>query len=144
VHDRAPLPIDAADAVANMAYIDAAYNPFWHFDKSISLGGPTGWSGDPLQAVSDPSLGGPTGESLLGAPTGSWAGAPLPGTAAVPHMRVYWSSTRPGEHAVKLSVVGFANTAKAWPAKIAAATPAMTISRRGWSWKDTIILLRAL
>jgi hypothetical protein len=37
-----------------------------------------------------------------------------------------------------LSVVGFAETANAWPAKIAAANPAMTISRRGWSWKDTI------
>jgi hypothetical protein len=37
-----------------------------------------------------------------------------------------------------LSVVGFAETAKAWPAKIAAANPAMPISRRGWSWKDTI------
>ena len=93
VHDRSLPPIDAADAVANMAYIDAAYSPFWHFDKSISLGGPTGWSGDVLQAVSDPSLGGPTGESLLGAPTGSWVGTPLPGSPAVPHMRVYWSST---------------------------------------------------
>jgi hypothetical protein len=69
------------------------YSPFWHFDKSISLGGPTGWSGDVLQAVSDPSLGGPTRGTLLGASTGSWAGTPLPGTAAVPHMRVYWSST---------------------------------------------------
>ena len=85
-----------------MPYIDAAYSPFWHFDKSISLGGPTGWSGDPSQAVSDPSLGGPMGESLLGAPTGrsllgalagSWAGTTLPGTPAVPHMRVYWSAT---------------------------------------------------
>ena len=43
-----------------------------------------------------------------------------------------------------LSVAGFAETAKAWPAKIAVASPAMTISRRGWSWKDTIVLLPAL
>lgn len=100
-----------------------------------------------MQAVSDPSLGGPTDESLLGAPagrsllgalTGSSAGTMPPGTPAVPHMRVYWSWTWPGEHAAKVSVVGCAETANGWPAKIAAANPAMTISRRGWSWKDTI------
>jgi hypothetical protein len=68
-----------------MTYIVAAYSPFWHFDKSISLGGPTGWSGDPLQAVSDPSLGGPTG--------GGAGTTALAGTPPVPHMRVYWSST---------------------------------------------------
>jgi hypothetical protein len=54
-------------------------------------------------------------------------------------MRVYWFSTCPGEHAAMLSVVGCAETANAGPATIAAANPAMTISRRGWTWKDTIV-----
>src|ERR1700738_2960374 len=117
--------VEAADAVANMAYIDAVYPtaPPVHWVKSISPGGPTGASGDRLQAVSDPSLGGPAGGG---------AGTALASTAPVPHMRVYGSTTLPAPHAVMLSVVGFAETAKAWPPKIAAANPAITIRRRGW------------